>query len=76
MRSCCPAISVSPAVNLGLAGMQGQLPHRVGGQLLQKAGISPGSAQAHALTSLDFETAARRYGRVGGFAQLATLVKQ
>ena len=65
-----------PSVNLGLAGMQGQLPHLVGGHLLKRAGISPGSAQAHAFTCLDFETAARRYGRVGGFAQLATLVKQ
>ena len=65
-----------PSVNLGLAGMQGQMPHLVGGHLLKSAGISPGSAQAHAFTCLDFETAARRYGRVGGFAQLATLVKQ
>ena len=65
-----------PSVNLGLAGMQGHLPHLVGGQLLKQAGISPGSAQAHAFTCLDFETAARRYGRIGGFAQLATRVKQ
>jgi sulfur-oxidizing protein SoxB len=30
----------------------------------------------HAYTYLDFEKAARRYGKVGGFAHLATLVKR
>ena len=65
-----------PSVNLGLAGMQGQLPHLVGEHLLKKAGVRPGTAQAHAFTYLDFEQAARHYGKVGGFAHLATLVKQ
>ncbi|WP_425261099.1 thiosulfohydrolase SoxB [Rubrivivax sp. RP6-9] len=64
-----------PSVNLGLAGMQGQLPHLVGEHLLKAAGVRPGTPQAHAFTYIDFEKAARRYGRVGGFAHLATLVK-
>ena len=65
-----------PSVNLGLAGMQGQLPHLVGEHLLKKAGIRPDTAQAAAFTYIDFERAARRYGKVGGFAHLATLVKR
>ena len=65
-----------PSVNLGLASMQGQLPHLVGESLLKKAGVRPGTALAHGYTYLDFEKAARRYGKVGGFAHLATLVKQ
>jgi len=65
-----------PSVNLGLAGMQGQWPHLVGEQLLKRAGLKPGSPQAAAFTFIDFERAARRYGRVGGFAHLATLVKR
>ena len=65
-----------PSVNLGLGGMNGQLPHLVGESLLKKAGIRPGSALAHAFTYIDFEKASRRYGKVGGFAHLATLVKQ
>jgi sulfur-oxidizing protein SoxB len=65
-----------PSVNLGLAGMRGQLPHLVGEPLLKAAGLRPGTALAHAFTSLSFETAARRYGRVGGFAHLSTLVKR
>ncbi len=65
-----------PSVNLGVGSMQGQLPHLVGDALLKAAGLRPGTAVAHALTALDFETAARRYGRVGGFAHLTTLVKR
>ncbi len=65
-----------PSVNLGLAGMQGQLPHLVGEHLLRQAGIRPGTALSHAFTYIDFERAARRYGKVGGFAHLATLVKR
>ncbi|RCW74545.1 thiosulfohydrolase SoxB [Pseudorhodoferax soli] len=65
-----------PSVNLGIAGMQGRLPHLVGEHLLKAARVPPGSAQAHALTYLDFDQAARRYGKVGGFAHLSTLVKR
>ena len=65
-----------PNVNLGLGTMQGQAPHVVGEALLKRAGLRPGTAAAHAFTYLDFEKAARRYGKVGGFAHLATLVKQ
>jgi sulfur-oxidizing protein SoxB len=65
-----------PNVNLGLGSMHGQLPHLVGEHLLKAAGLRPGSALAHAYTCLDFDKAARRYGKVGGFAHLATLVKR
>ena len=65
-----------PSVNLGVGNMHGQWPHRVGEHLLKAAGITGGSALAHAFTPLDFEQAAQRYGKVGGFAHLATLVKQ
>ncbi|MGD9945352.1 MAG: thiosulfohydrolase SoxB, partial [Burkholderiaceae bacterium] len=65
-----------PSVNLGVGDMRGQLPHRVGEHLLKSTGIAPGGALAHAFTYLDFERAARRYGKVGGFAHLATLVKR
>ena len=65
-----------PNVNIGLGSMKGQLPHLVGEHLLKVAKVRPGSAEAYALCYLDFETAARRYGKVGGFAHLATLVKR
>jgi len=65
-----------PSVNIGVGAMRGQMPHLVGTRLLQAAGIQAGSPEAHAFTYLDFERAARQYGKVGGFAHLATLVKQ
>ena len=65
-----------PNVNLGIAGSANRPPHLVGEHLLKQFGIKPGSAQAHAFTYLDFDKAARQYGKVGGFAYLATLVKQ
>ncbi|MBL8325742.1 MAG: thiosulfohydrolase SoxB [Rubrivivax sp.] len=65
-----------PSVNLGVGPMAGHIPHLVGEHLLQRAGVAPGTPLAHAYTCLDFEAAARRYGKVGGFAHLATLVKR
>jgi S-sulfosulfanyl-L-cysteine sulfohydrolase len=65
-----------PSVNLGVGAMRGRLPHLVGPAFLAATGLRPGTQQAHAFTSLGFEKAARRYGKVGGFAHLATLVKQ
>ena len=64
-----------PSVNLGVGQWAGQPPHLVGNALLKRYGIAPGSHTAHAFTSLDFTEAARRYGRMGGFAHLATLIK-
>jgi sulfur-oxidizing protein SoxB len=65
-----------PSVNLGVADAAGKPPHLVGEHLLRFFGIKPGSAEAYAFTSLDFGAAARTYGRVGGFAHLATLVQR
>lgn len=63
-----------PSVNLGVGSMAGNVPHLVGHRFLKHYGIKPGTAEAHAFTYLDFETAARTFGRVGGFAHLKTLV--
>ena len=65
-----------PSVNLGVGAAKGQPPHLVGEHLLRQFGIAPGTREAHAFTYLDFATAARAYGRLGGFAHLATLVKK
>jgi sulfur-oxidizing protein SoxB len=65
-----------PSVNLGFGAAVGKVPHLVGETLLKAFGIKPGSGEAHAFSCLDFEQAAKTYGRVGGFAHLATLVKR
>ena len=65
-----------PSVNLGVGEAEGRAPHLVGEAFLKHFGVAAGSAAAHAFTYLDFERAARRYGKVGGYAHLATLVKR
>ncbi len=65
-----------PNVNLGFGGALNKAPHLVGEHLLREFGVRRGSREAHAFTYLDFEAAAKVYGKVGGFAHLATLVKQ
>jgi len=65
-----------PNVNLGFNSMYGKPPHLVGEYLLKHYGISPDSRDAHAFTYLDYAQAAQTYGKVGGFAHMATLVKQ
>jgi sulfur-oxidizing protein SoxB len=65
-----------PSVNLGLGDALGKAPHLVGDHLLKQFKIAPNSIEAHAFTYLDFEAAAKTYGKVGGFSHLATLVKR
>lgn len=65
-----------PQVNIGVGEAAGKPPHLVGERLLKAFAIKPGTREAHAFTYLDFEAAARTYGKVGGFAHLATLVKR
>jgi sulfur-oxidizing protein SoxB len=64
-----------PDVNIGIGAATGKAPHLVGEHLLKEFGIKPGTADAHAFTYMDFAAAAKTYGKVGGFAHLATLVK-
>ena len=65
-----------PNVNLGVADALGKPPHIVGEKLLKHFNIKPGTASAHAFSYLNFSQAAKTYGKVGGFAHMATLVKQ
>ncbi len=65
-----------PNVNIGVGRGLNCAPHLVGEALLRQFGIAPNTPAAHAFTYLDFENAALKYGKVGGFAHLATLVKR
>ena len=71
-----PTYYREPNINIGVAASRGKPPHLVGEALLKHFGIKPGSIEAHALTYLNFEDAARRYGKIGGYAHIATLVKK
>ncbi len=65
-----------PNVNLGIGAAKGKAPHLVGAKLLNHFGIKPNTIEAHAFSYLNFTEAAQTYGKVGGFAHLATLVKR
>lgn len=65
-----------PSINLGIAGMENVPPHKVGKHFLEHYGIAPNSMDSHAFTYLDFVEASKKYGKVGGFAHLKTLVDQ
>jgi sulfur-oxidizing protein SoxB len=63
-----------PSVNIGVGDARGQPPHLVGEALLKRFGVKGGTREAHAFTYLDYAQAAKAYGKMGGFAHLATLV--
>jgi S-sulfosulfanyl-L-cysteine sulfohydrolase len=65
-----------PSANLGIGNAAGTPPHLVGENFLRAYGIKSGTREAHAFTYLDFERLAQTYGRLGGFAHIATLVKR
>jgi sulfur-oxidizing protein SoxB len=69
-----PAFFREPSVNIGIGAMLGQPPHVVGRAFLDRFGISEDSADAYAFTCLAFEKSAQRFGKLGGFAHLKTLI--
>src|SRR5207237_4843325 len=60
--------------SLGIGSTQGSPPHRVGRAFLERFGIPADSADAYAFTCIEFEKGAGRFGKLGGFAHLKTLV--
>jgi S-sulfosulfanyl-L-cysteine sulfohydrolase len=71
-----PVYFREPSVNLGIGAMRGQPPHLVGRAFLDRFGIRPDSADAYAFSCLDFEKSAARFGKLGGFSHLKTLVER
>jgi sulfur-oxidizing protein SoxB len=69
-----PVFFREPSVNIGVGSMRGNPPHLVARAFLDRFGIRPDSADAYAFTCIEFEKAAGRFGRLGGFAHLKTLV--
>ncbi len=63
-----------PSVNLGVGAVKGLPPHITGAALLKKYGLKPGSAEAYALSNVDFARLAASYGRLGGIDRMATAV--
>jgi sulfur-oxidizing protein SoxB len=71
-----PTYFREPSFNIGVGAAAGQPPHLVGEAFLKHFAMARGGRLAHAFTCLDYEAAARRYGKLGGFAHIATLVRR
>ena len=69
-----PVYVREPSVNIGISEMAGRPPHLVGRAFLERFGIRPDSADAYAFSCFEFEKSAGRFGKLGGFAHLKTLV--
>jgi sulfur-oxidizing protein SoxB len=71
-----PTFYREPDTLVGVGAERGRPPFLTGADLLRAYHLAPGSVEAYACTYLDFPALASRYGGLGGYAHLATLVKQ
>ncbi len=69
-----PVYVREPSVNIGIGEMAGRPPHLVGRAFLERFGIRSDSADAYAFSCFEFEKSAGRFGKLGGFAHLKTLI--
>jgi sulfur-oxidizing protein SoxB len=65
-----------PDTLLPIGEETGKPPYITGEAALKYYGFAKGSLDAHAFTHVDFAELARRYGKMGGYAHIATLVKR
>jgi sulfur-oxidizing protein SoxB len=71
-----PIFYREPDTLIGVGPESGAPPYLTGEALLRAYGIAPGSLEAYAYSHVDFAALAARYGRLGGYAHLATLVRR
>lgn len=70
-----PVYFREPSTNLGVGEVRGLPPHVTGEDFLKLYNLQPGSPEAYALTSVDFDSLSRAYGRMGGIDRIATVLK-
>ncbi|NQV54402.1 MAG: thiosulfohydrolase SoxB [Rhodospirillales bacterium] len=63
-----------PSINIGVGNATGLPPHITGKAMLKAFKIEAGSAEASAFSSHDFVALSQAYGKIGGFAHMATLI--
>ncbi len=69
-----PVYFREPSVNLGFFGNYGKPPHIVGDKLMDYFGIKGNGRLEYAYSCVNYEKHAETMGRVGGFAQIKTVV--
>ncbi len=71
-----PVYFREPDTLLGIGSEKGKPPFLTGQAFLDHYGVKRGTAAAYSLANLDFTELAHRFGRMGGYAHIAALVKQ
>lgn len=71
-----PVYFREPSINLGVGDAKGKPPHITGGAFLERYGIPANSAAAYAMSSENFVSLAKEYGRMGGMDRVSTVVKR
>ena len=69
-----PVYYREPHINIGIGDSRGRPPHIVGDRFFEHFGISPSTPSAYAFAYSNFEELAEKFGKVGGFAYMKTLV--
>ncbi len=70
-----PVYYREPSINIGVDDRIGKPPHVTGSDFLKMFNIKPGTPEAYALTSEDFVSLAKGYGKMGGLDRASTIVK-
>ena len=65
-----------PDTNIGLGSARDQPPHLCGKWMLEYYGIPMKTKDAHAFSCLDYTDLAHKYGKVGGYAHIHSLVNR
>src|SRR6059058_571361 len=71
-----PVFYREPDTLIGVGDERGKPPFVTGAEFLRAYHLAADTAAAYACTYLDFPALAARYGRMGGYAHLATLIRQ
>src|SRR5262249_6376920 len=74
--SLLPVFYRERATLIGVGAERNSPPFVTGEAALRAWRLAPGTPEAYAYTHLDFAELAARYGRLGGYAHLATLVRR
>jgi len=69
-----PVYFREPSINIGIGSALGRPPHLTGEAFLKHFHIRPGSREAYAYNYLNFEENAKKYGKMGGFSHLSSLI--
>lgn len=64
-----------PSANFGVGAAHGLPPHLTGQDFLKHFNVKAGTPEAYAFSSNDYVALSKEYGRIGGFAHMATLIK-